>query len=76
MVEDGRTPYLSAPDLQALGFSIALYPISSLLVVSQALKQTYADMLQAGRLPETHARISFPEYNEMIGLNDLVPSAV
>lgn len=76
MVEDGHTPYLSAADLQDLGYALALYPVSSLLVVAQTLSETYASMLQTGQLPGTSKRMTFPDYNRMIGLHDLVPSAV
>lgn len=76
MVEDGRTPYLSIDELEKLGFAVALYPVSSLLVVAQRLQETYAAMHKNGRLPETTTRVRFDEYNEMIGLNELVPSAV
>lgn len=76
MVEDGRTPYLSLDELQSLGFSLALYPVSSLLVVARALQQTYAAMHMAGRLPENVTRLRFAEYNSAVGLDELVPSAV
>lgn len=76
MVEDGRTPYLPVKDLQSLGFALALYPVSSLLVVAHSLQQTYAAMLKAGHLPENATRLRFGEYNSAVGLDELVPSAV
>ncbi|NQV93899.1 MAG: isocitrate lyase/PEP mutase family protein [Sphingomonadales bacterium] len=76
MVEDGRTPYLSIDELEELGFALALYPVSSLLVVAKRLQDTYAAMHAGGHLPENEARLRFGEYNDMIGLNELVPSAV
>ena len=76
MVEDALTPYLSIDELERLGFALAIYPVSSLLVVAQGLKETYAAMQTNGHLPESVNRLRFDEYNEMIGLNELVPSAV
>jgi 2,3-dimethylmalate lyase len=76
MVEDGRTPYLDIEELQKLGFALAIYPVSALLVVAQRLQQTYAAMRVQGLLPKGEARLRFGEYNSMIGLDQLVPSAV
>ncbi|MWD28173.1 carboxyvinyl-carboxyphosphonate phosphorylmutase [Aquicoccus sp. SCR17] len=76
MVEDGRTPYLSAAELEEMGFALALFPVSALLVVARTLEDTYARMREAGRLPEDATRLRFGEYNRMIGLDELMPSAV
>jgi 2-methylisocitrate lyase-like PEP mutase family enzyme len=76
MVEDGMTPYLTRSDLQELGFAIALYPISSLLVVTKTLQDTYASMLDQERLPDEAVRLPFNDYNTMMGLDELVPTAV
>ncbi len=76
MVEDGMTPYLTRSDIQELGFAIALYPISSLLVVTKTLQDTYASMLDQERLPDEAVRLPFNDYNTMMGLDELVPTAV
>jgi 2-methylisocitrate lyase-like PEP mutase family enzyme len=76
MVEDGMTPYLTRSDIQELGFAIALYPISSLLVVTKTLQDTYASMLDQERLPDEAVRLPFNDYNTMMGLDKLVPTAV
>lgn len=76
MVEDGRTPYLDAAELSKMGFALAIYPVSSLLVVAQKLQDSFALMKQQGKLPADERRMTFGEYNKMIGLDELVPSAV
>ena len=76
MVEDGRTPYLPAGALESLGFALAIYPVSALLVVARTLQDSYAAMRAAGQLPEGTSRLGFGEYNKAVGLDDLVPSAV
>lgn len=76
IVEDGRTPYLPVEDLYSMGFSVALYPVSALLVVARCLQDTFASMRPSGALPARTPRLKFGEYNKMIGLDDLVPSAV
>jgi 2-methylisocitrate lyase-like PEP mutase family enzyme len=75
MVEDGKTPYLHAATLQELGFALAIYPVSALLVVTRALQETYAAMLGAGRLPETAERVTFQDYNAALGLERLLADA-
>lgn len=76
MVEDGKTPYLSASELQAIGFSLVIYPVSALLVVARELQKTYTEMRQLGSLANDKDRMNFSEYNTMIGLEKLMPSAV
>ncbi len=75
MVEDGRTPYLSVQELQQMGYALAIYPVSALLVVARTLRETYAAMLRHGKLPDDEQRMGFNEYNKMIGLEKLVPGA-
>ncbi len=75
MVEDGKTPYLDIASLQQLGFSLAIYPVSTLLVVTKALQQAYGDMLDEGRLPAATPRVTFQDYNTALGLERLMASA-
>jgi len=75
MVEDGKTPYLDTATLQELGFALAIYPVSSLLVVTKALQDAYCAMLDNGRLPRDAARVTFQQYNTALGLEDLLASA-
>src|SRR5690606_30440102 len=44
MVEDGKTPGLSAAQLGAMGYRLVLYPISALLAVAKTLETAYADL--------------------------------
>ena len=48
MVENGRSPILPTKQLQALGFSVAIYPGAALAVAAQALKNTYAHIKDTG----------------------------
>lgn len=75
MVEDGKTPYLDTPALQALGYKIAIFPVSALLSVTERLQSLYAAMLKENRLPDDMARVTFQKYNEIIGLPDLLAEA-
>jgi 2,3-dimethylmalate lyase len=44
-VEGGRTPALARAQLLDIGYALAIYPVTSLLTVVQALQSTYAAML-------------------------------
>lgn len=73
LVEDGKTPMLSPQALQQMGYKLALYPISALLAASAALEQVYAKLL--GTNAQTRARVTFSQYNEIVGLPDLLATA-
>jgi 2-methylisocitrate lyase-like PEP mutase family enzyme len=73
LVEDGKTPMLSPEGLQQMGYKIALYPISALLAASAALEQIYAKLI--GTNAEPRARVTFSQYNEIVGLPDFLATA-
>lgn len=75
MVEDGKTPYLDAATLEAMGFAIAVFPVSALLAVTRRLQEVYAAVLRHGRLPAEEARVSFQDYNAIIGLPEMLADA-
>jgi 2,3-dimethylmalate lyase len=69
MVEDGKTPMLSAADLGALGFNLILFPISALLAAARTAQRVYAGILQGGKPDATLERVSFQAYNDIVGLS-------
>ena len=73
LVEDGKTPMLTPEALQQMGYKIALYPISALLAASAALEQVYAKLL--GTQAEPRGRVTFSQYNEIVGLPDFLATA-
>lgn len=48
VVEGGKTPVLPANRLQALGYRLAIFPVTGLLAAAQALQATYAAIKAAG----------------------------
>jgi 2-methylisocitrate lyase-like PEP mutase family enzyme len=48
MVEKGRTPVLSRHDLEALGYRIAIFPVSALLAAVKAMHGMYAHIREHG----------------------------
>ena len=69
MVEDGKTPMLSAAELGALGFRLILFPISSLLATARTAQRVYANLLALGEPDPAIERVTFAAYNEIVGLN-------
>jgi 2-methylisocitrate lyase-like PEP mutase family enzyme len=71
MVETGRTPYLSADRLGALGFAVAIYPATAFLAATRAVREAMAalrrdglieDLSSLATLAEYHAVLRFSEY--------------
>lgn len=75
IVEDGKTPYLSAKTLEELGFKIAIFPVAALLAVAKRLEEIYALLLKGEGLPAGTSRVTFQRYNEIVGLPGLLASA-
>ncbi len=75
IVEDGKTPYLSAKALEELGFKIALFPVSALLAVTARLQAVYDTLVKGEGLPASEPRVTFQRYNELIGLGDMLADA-
>ncbi len=68
MVEGGRTSYLSAGELAALGFKIAIFPVTALLTAAGAMKLCYAHLRQHGIGTGSAApMLSFSEMNALMG---------
>jgi len=68
MIEGGRTPLLPPAELQALGYSIAVYPLTALNVAIVAIREALAS-LKRGQRPAAAMEfdglkqaVGFPEY--------------
>ena len=48
MTEFGKTPLLSADQLQQLGFNIVIYPVTSLRLAMKAIEDGFAEIMRAG----------------------------
>jgi 2-methylisocitrate lyase-like PEP mutase family enzyme len=68
MVEDGKTPMLSADELGALGFRLILFPVSSLLAAARSAERVYACLLHTGKPDPGVERVTFQAYNDIVGL--------
>lgn len=48
MVEGGRTPVLSQQELEAIGYKLAIFPVTALLAATHAMKAVYESFKKTG----------------------------
>ena len=72
-VETGKSPLLSAQELERLGFKIVIFPASALLTATQAIRQTLAALKQQGTTAHLLANMtSLQDCFEAVGLSDML----
>lgn len=71
MTEFGRTPFFTAQEFEDMGYSMVIWPVSSLRAANKAQEKLYATLTRDGSteamLPEMQTRA---ELYDMIGLNE------
>ena len=71
MIEGGKTPLLSSPELQALGYSMVVYPLSALFSAAKAVEETYRVLYEEkSTASRQDALTGFSEFEEIIGVPD------
>lgn len=75
VVEAGKTPYHAADELQAMGFRLAIFPISSLLAATRAVAEGLREIREHGRLTGETAYVDFGTFNQLMGLEDYIRAA-
>lgn len=72
MVEGGKTPILTARQLQELGFAIATFPLSSVYAAAAAVRRVMTELFShgttAGCMDEM---IVFEQFNNLVGLEQV-----
>ncbi|GAB3055149.1 methylisocitrate lyase [Virgibacillus ainsalahensis] len=48
MTEFGKTPYFSASDFQEMGYSMVIYPVTSLRVAAKAYERAFQEIVEKG----------------------------
>ena len=66
VIEGGKTPYLPAEELDAIGFDIVVYPLSGLFAATRALQEAYATLAADGTAGAVEA-VDFDEFEAAIG---------
>ncbi len=67
MVEGGRTPVLSPQELQAIGYRLAIFPVSALLAAAQAMQATYARLKDLAAAPDAASGGAGPGASSLAG---------
>lgn len=71
MIEGGRTPNLTAKDLEQLGFSVVFWPCSALYVITQAFKEAMTVLHETGTTKGYEDKMMhFTDFNRFIGLDE------
>ena len=73
MVEGGKTPLLSAPELEKLGFSIVIFPGGLVRAFARTAQEYFKSLYETG---STKAKIdemySFDELNQLLGTKEIL----
>lgn len=71
MVEQGITPYLTAAELEEIGYKVAIWPVATLLTAVKGMRETLAaikagnqDLSKRITFQDLQGIVGFPEYYE------------
>lgn len=72
MVEGGRTPVLSRAELEAIGYKLAIFPVSALLAATQAMQAVYTQLLEQGSSAGTSQPLMrFADLTDLMGFPEV-----
>lgn len=72
MVERGRTPVLTRPELEALGYRVAIFPVTPLLAAVRAMADVYQGFKQQGSSAGTSVPLyDFADLTQLMGFEDV-----
>jgi 2-methylisocitrate lyase-like PEP mutase family enzyme len=73
MVEGGKTPMLSAAELEKLGFSLVIFPGGILRALAKAAGEYYASLAEHGGTQSFRSRMfDFDALNDLVGTPDMI----
>ena len=68
----GRTPVLSAGELQEIGYAVVADPVSCTYAITKAVMEVFSGMLKTGSSASCRDRlIGFDEFNRLVGLDQI-----
>lgn len=69
MIEHGKTPLLSAAQLQDLGYKLVIFPLATLYMAAKAVLDCAQVLMQTGTTESAIPRmLPFHQFNDMVGL--------
>ena len=70
MVEGGRTPVLSADELQEIGYGLAIFPATAFLAAGAAIQSVYDSIKATGSSTKLDAPLhNFQDFSRMMGFD-------
>ncbi len=66
MIEGGKTPNLSAEELEGLGFKIVVFPLSGLFAATKAMEACFRYLKEYGTTDGFEDTLSFKEFEKLI----------
>ena len=70
MIEGGKTPFLPARELEALGFKIVIYALSGLFATVKAIQEVAEHLNATGTTAGYDRLVSFHDFEQIIGLGE------
>jgi len=72
MVEGGKTPVFGVNKLEKIGFKIAIFPITCLLVAAKAMQKAMEELKDKGTTQRlVNEMMAFEEFNDLIGFPEV-----
>ena len=69
MIEGGKTPFLSAQELEDLGFKMVVYPLSGLFAATSAIQEMARHLKTTGSTSGYDRMVSFSEFEKVVDLD-------
>jgi carboxyvinyl-carboxyphosphonate phosphorylmutase len=71
MIEQGKTPLLSVQELEAMGYNFVIFPLATLYMAAQAIREAADELKRTGTTAGLIDRmLTFPQFNTLVGLDD------
>ena len=72
MIPGGKTPILSAKELQGMGYAVVTYPTACTYVIAKAVRELFVHLHeQKTTMGLDHQMISFDAFNSLVGLEEI-----
>jgi carboxyvinyl-carboxyphosphonate phosphorylmutase len=75
MVEGGKTPWLTAAELESIGYNLAIYPLSGWMAAASVLRELFTELRETGTTQgfweKSGLRMTFPELFEVFGYSSI-----
>jgi 2-methylisocitrate lyase-like PEP mutase family enzyme len=71
-IEGGKTPLLTAKELESIGYNVVVFPISSTYCIAKAVMDLMRGLMEKGTTgPFMDRMIPFSNFNRLVGLEEI-----